>query len=267
MADSLPMTLRVYRKLSCRDGAAGACADQAAAEAGQGGSGARRRAARHEPGCRGRTGRWSGFTAPASAKCWRRRPLIERLRALESPHPADLGHRDLGGDRRQAVSARHHPSISCRYDSPRYRRALSRSLAAVAGAVHRIRSVAEPDPVERGAASADGADQRPDVAALVSALAPAAAARSRRCSAGSMSASRNPRLDAERFSALGSRNVVTTGNLKLDVPAPPADRAKLERLMSVTRGRPIIVAASTHPGEEEILIERTGRSPDSFRRC
>jgi 3-deoxy-D-manno-octulosonic-acid transferase len=60
-------------------------------------------------------------------------------------------------------------------------------------------------------------------------------------------------LDADRFAALGSRNVVTTGNLKLDVPAPPADPAKLERLMSMTRGRPIVVAASTHPGEEEIL--------------
>src|ERR1700676_3076778 len=63
------------------------------------------------------------------------------------------------------------------------------------------------------------------------------------------------RLDAERFTALGSRNVVTTGNLKLDVPAPPTDPPRLERLMSVTRGRPIIVAASTHPGEEEILLE------------
>jgi 3-deoxy-D-manno-octulosonic-acid transferase len=61
--------------------------------------------------------------------------------------------------------------------------------------------------------------------------------------------------DAERFSVLGCRNVVTTGNLKLDLPAPPADPAKLDRLMAVTRGRPIIVAASTHPGEEEILIE------------
>jgi 3-deoxy-D-manno-octulosonic-acid transferase len=60
-------------------------------------------------------------------------------------------------------------------------------------------------------------------------------------------------VDAERFSALGSRNVVTTGNLKLDVPAPPADTARLERLMAVTRGRPVIVAASTHAGEEEIL--------------
>jgi 3-deoxy-D-manno-octulosonic-acid transferase len=60
--------------------------------------------------------------------------------------------------------------------------------------------------------------------------------------------------DAERFSALGCPNVITTGNLKLDVPAPPADPDKLDRLLSLTRGRPIIVAASTHPGEEEILI-------------
>src|ERR1700726_4114232 len=63
------------------------------------------------------------------------------------------------------------------------------------------------------------------------------------------------KVDAERFAALGSRNVVTTGNLKLDVPAPPADPAKPDRLMAVTRGRPIVVAASTHPGEEDILLE------------
>src|SRR3954454_3137568 len=62
------------------------------------------------------------------------------------------------------------------------------------------------------------------------------------------------RVDAERFAALGSRNVITTGNLKLDVPAPPADAAKLERLMALTRGRPIILAASPHPGEENILL-------------
>src|SRR6476660_2609340 len=62
-------------------------------------------------------------------------------------------------------------------------------------------------------------------------------------------------VDAERFTALGSRNVITTGNLKLDVPAPPADSAKLERLMSVTRGRPVVVAASTHPGEEDIMLD------------
>src|SRR5271156_1959769 len=70
-------------------------------------------------------------------------------------------------------------------------------------------------------------------------------------------------VDAERFAALGSRNVVTTGNLKLDVPAPPADPLKLERLMSLTRGRPIVVAASTHPGEEEILLQ-THRTLSGF---
>src|ERR1700692_193857 len=62
------------------------------------------------------------------------------------------------------------------------------------------------------------------------------------------------KVDAERFAALGSRNVVTTGNLKLDVQAPPADPARLERLMAVTRGRPIVVAASPHPGGEGHLI-------------
>src|SRR5207245_11045955 len=62
-------------------------------------------------------------------------------------------------------------------------------------------------------------------------------------------------IDAERLAALGSHNVVITGNLKLDVPAPPADPSKLERLISLTRGRPIVVAASTHPGEEELLLE------------
>jgi len=39
------------------------------------------------------------------------------------------------------------------------------------------------------------------------------------------------------------------------VPAPPADPLKLERLLAMTHGRPIILAASTHPGEDEILCE------------
>lgn len=60
--------------------------------------------------------------------------------------------------------------------------------------------------------------------------------------------------DAERFASLGARDVLTTGNLKLDVPAPPADRTKLDKLMAVTRGRPVIAAASTHAGEEEMMI-------------
>jgi 3-deoxy-D-manno-octulosonic-acid transferase len=69
--------------------------------------------------------------------------------------------------------------------------------------------------------------------------------------------------DAERFSALGSRGVVVTGNLKLDVQAPPGDAAKLDKLTALTRGRPIIVASSTHPGEEEIILE-THKTLTSF---
>jgi 3-deoxy-D-manno-octulosonic-acid transferase len=61
-------------------------------------------------------------------------------------------------------------------------------------------------------------------------------------------------VDAERFAALGGRDVMAIGNLKLDVQAPPADQTKLERLMAFTRGRVIIVAASTHAGEEEIIV-------------
>jgi 3-deoxy-D-manno-octulosonic-acid transferase len=71
-------------------------------------------------------------------------------------------------------------------------------------------------------------------------------------------------VDAERFSALGSRNVMVSGNLKFDVQAPPADAAKLERLMAVTRGRPVIVAASTHNGEEALLLEAHRTLADFF---
>jgi 3-deoxy-D-manno-octulosonic-acid transferase len=72
------------------------------------------------------------------------------------------------------------------------------------------------------------------------------------------------RVDAERFSALGSPSVITTGNLKMDVAPPPADPGRLERLHAVTRGRPVIVAASTHPGEEELLVEAHRRLSASF---
>ncbi len=71
-------------------------------------------------------------------------------------------------------------------------------------------------------------------------------------------------LDAERFAALGSLNVMTSGNLKLDVAAPPADPRKLERLKAVTERRMIFVAASTHPGEEEIVLDAYRRLAGHF---
>ena len=71
-------------------------------------------------------------------------------------------------------------------------------------------------------------------------------------------------LDAERFAALGSPNVMTSGNLKLDVAAPPADLRKLERLKAATQRRMIFVAASTHPGEEEIVLDAYRRLEGHF---
>jgi 3-deoxy-D-manno-octulosonic-acid transferase len=61
--------------------------------------------------------------------------------------------------------------------------------------------------------------------------------------------------DAERLSALGAPRVVTAGNLKLDVPAPAADRDKLSALRDAVAGRPLIAAASTHAGEESAVID------------
>jgi 3-deoxy-D-manno-octulosonic-acid transferase len=61
--------------------------------------------------------------------------------------------------------------------------------------------------------------------------------------------------DAERFSALGSPHVFNTGNLKFDVPAPPADPQKLEQIRQAVQGRPVVLAASTHPGEEDIVLD------------
>ncbi len=70
--------------------------------------------------------------------------------------------------------------------------------------------------------------------------------------------------DADRFSALGSPHVFNVGNLKFDVPAPPADPQKLEQLVAATRGRPIVVASSTHPGEEEIVLDAHRRLASYF---
>ena len=70
--------------------------------------------------------------------------------------------------------------------------------------------------------------------------------------------------DAGRFISLGAPRVVTSGDLKLDVPAPPADPAELERLTEAFRDRPVIAAASTHAGEEEAMIAAHARLKQTF---
>ncbi|ACL62300.1 3-deoxy-D-manno-octulosonic acid transferase [Methylobacterium nodulans] len=60
--------------------------------------------------------------------------------------------------------------------------------------------------------------------------------------------------EAERFRSLGAPRVAVAGNLKFDAPAPPADPAALAQLSGMVAGRPVWLAASTHPGEETAVI-------------
>lgn len=60
----------------------------------------------------------------------------------------------------------------------------------------------------------------------------------------------NARL-GRSFSLLGARNVIVSGNLKIDSPPPPVDARELQRLSEAIAGRPMLLAASTHPGEDE----------------
>lgn len=61
--------------------------------------------------------------------------------------------------------------------------------------------------------------------------------------------------DAARFQELGARAVAVPGNLKFDIAPLPADPGAVERLSAAMAGRPVWMAASTHPGEEEIVVE------------
>jgi len=70
--------------------------------------------------------------------------------------------------------------------------------------------------------------------------------------------------DAARFTELGAAQVITTGNLKLDVPAPPANPAALTALQDAIDDRPVIAAASTHIGEETAVIEAHTRLRSNF---
>lgn len=59
---------------------------------------------------------------------------------------------------------------------------------------------------------------------------------------------------AARLSKLGARNVHVFGNLKADAPPLPADETKLAALRHAIGNRPVLLAASTHPGEDETIL-------------
>jgi 3-deoxy-D-manno-octulosonic-acid transferase len=61
--------------------------------------------------------------------------------------------------------------------------------------------------------------------------------------------------DAQRFAKLGAQRISTIGNLKFDVAPPEAEPRSLAALERSLHRRTVILAASTHGGEEEAVIE------------
>ncbi|HKJ61586.1 MAG TPA: glycosyltransferase N-terminal domain-containing protein [Hyphomicrobiales bacterium] len=60
---------------------------------------------------------------------------------------------------------------------------------------------------------------------------------------------------AKRIVKLGAPKVIAAGNLKFDAPPPPIDMAQLAWLRPIVGERRVFLAASTHPGEEEMIAE------------
>jgi 3-deoxy-D-manno-octulosonic-acid transferase len=59
---------------------------------------------------------------------------------------------------------------------------------------------------------------------------------------------------ASRFRQLGARNVRAVGSLKADAPPLAADMHHLAMMCGAISGRPVLLAAQTHPGEDETIL-------------
>ncbi len=59
---------------------------------------------------------------------------------------------------------------------------------------------------------------------------------------------------AARFRALGAPEVQVAGSLKADAPPLSANDAALAALRQAIGGRPVLLAAQTHPGEDETIL-------------
>jgi 3-deoxy-D-manno-octulosonic-acid transferase len=70
--------------------------------------------------------------------------------------------------------------------------------------------------------------------------------------------------DAERLRGLGGVDVRALGNLKHAAPPLPAEPEALRALGAALAGRPLWLAASTHPGEEEIAAQVQTRLAGRF---
>ena len=58
---------------------------------------------------------------------------------------------------------------------------------------------------------------------------------------------------ARTIKQLGAPNVIIAGNLKIDAPPPPVNLDMLAALKEAVGNRPLLLAASTHPGEDGII--------------
>src|SRR5262249_7914529 len=60
---------------------------------------------------------------------------------------------------------------------------------------------------------------------------------------------------ARRFKTLGAVGAIAAGNLKIDTPPLPVDEAELARLEQALDGRPLLLAAATHEGEDAVVAD------------
>lgn len=65
------------------------------------------------------------------------------------------------------------------------------------------------------------------------------------------------KADAKRFQEIGARreNIFTTGNIKFDSTLPDSLLPQAKALRQYWINRPVLIAASTHEGEENILLQ------------
>lgn len=70
--------------------------------------------------------------------------------------------------------------------------------------------------------------------------------------------------DAARLSALGAARLGPPGDLKFAAEPLPAEPAKLDALRQAIGVRPVLLAASTHPGEEALVLEAAAELRDRF---
>ena len=265
MANSLPMTLRVYQKLSA------AVVPLAPALIKR-----RLKQGKEDPARIGERRGMSRDIRPHGPLVWihgasvgevlAAAALIEKLRALNIRILLTSGTVTSA-----AIVAKRFPADIIHqyvpYNSPRYVARFLDHWRPSSGAVHRIRSVAQSDPVERGAASADGADQRPDVATLVSAL-----AQGDRHDLGiARPVRRLPGAVAGRCRALcrawqpqrhhhGQPETGCCGTARRFRQAGAADGGDARPSRSSSRRRPI-------PAKRTFCWKRIGRLRDSSRRC